>query len=148
MKIKIFYNDGSEYKGDVKNEKPHGYGVMTYNDGSTYVGEWSEGKRHGHGTYSDPCLFDYDDSYSYTGQWKDDMMHGQGTIQYDNGRMLISEWWCGHLYGRLTLFRGDGTIEQQVDLNSMEDLEKENDLSNNDVPQESIFATNFDGGNK
>jgi len=32
------------YKGEWKNEKPNGLGVMTYPDGHKYVGEWKNGK--------------------------------------------------------------------------------------------------------
>ena len=31
------------YKGEWKNEKPNGLGVMTYPDGHKYVGEWKDG---------------------------------------------------------------------------------------------------------
>ena len=32
------------YKGQVKNEKPNGLGVMNYLDGSKYIGSWKNGK--------------------------------------------------------------------------------------------------------
>ena len=38
------------YKGEWKNEKPNGLGVMTYPDGHKYVGEWKNGKYNGQGT--------------------------------------------------------------------------------------------------
>ena len=34
------------YKGEWKNEKLNGLGVMTYPDGHKYVGEWKNGKYH------------------------------------------------------------------------------------------------------
>ena len=37
------------YKGQVKNGKPNGLGVLTRPDGEKYIGEWKDGKEHGHG---------------------------------------------------------------------------------------------------
>ena len=42
------------YKGEWKNEKLNGLGVMTYPDGHKYVGEWKNGKRNGQGTFTFP----------------------------------------------------------------------------------------------
>ena len=40
------------YKGEWKNEKPNGLGVMTYPDGQKYVGRWKDDKRNGQGTFT------------------------------------------------------------------------------------------------
>ena len=32
------------YKGQVKNGKPNGLGVLTRPDGEKYIGEWKDGK--------------------------------------------------------------------------------------------------------
>ena len=37
------------YKGQVKNGKPNGLGVLTRHDGEKYIEEWKDGKEHGHG---------------------------------------------------------------------------------------------------
>ncbi|MCL1833931.1 MAG: MORN repeat-containing protein, partial [Leptospirales bacterium] len=34
----LTYPDGSEYVGQVKDDKPHGKGTYTYSDGSKYTG--------------------------------------------------------------------------------------------------------------
>ena len=38
------------YKGEWKNGKPNGLGVITYRDGHKYLGEFKDGKKHGQGT--------------------------------------------------------------------------------------------------
>jgi len=53
------------YKGEWKNEKLNGLGVMTYPDGGKYVGRWKDDKRNGQGTYTFP------DGGKYVGEWKD-----------------------------------------------------------------------------
>ena len=39
------------YKGDVKDGKPNGIGILTYSVGSKYVGEWKDGEIY-NGTYN------------------------------------------------------------------------------------------------
>ena len=40
---KIKYNDGSEYIGDFKRNKKHGYGLWVSCNNSQYEGYWFEG---------------------------------------------------------------------------------------------------------
>lgn len=42
------------YKGEWKNDKRHGYGVLETSDGYSYVGQWCENMRHGLGAASFP----------------------------------------------------------------------------------------------
>ena len=51
------------YKGEWKNEKLNGLGVMTYPDGHKYVGEWKNGKYNGQGTST------YPDGGKYVGKF-------------------------------------------------------------------------------
>jgi hypothetical protein len=49
------------YTGEWKNNKMHGFGVLTYENGSTaYEGEWENDEFHGKGTLynEDPIRFD------------------------------------------------------------------------------------------
>lgn len=69
---------GYEYKGELKNGKPHGVGIATYSCKKiecTYAGEWRNGTKHGNGVMriGDNC---------YVGEWSHDEPHGQGT-HYD-----------------------------------------------------------------
>ena len=53
-----------KYKGEVKDGKPNGLGVIIYTNGSKYVGGWENGKYQGHGTFTKP------DGTKYVGSWK------------------------------------------------------------------------------
>ena len=48
---KIKYNDGSEYIGDFKRNKKHGYGLWVSCNNSQYEGYWFEGQRDGEGVF-------------------------------------------------------------------------------------------------
>jgi hypothetical protein len=41
--------DGGEYNGEVKDEKPQGQGTCVWPGGATYTGEWRAGVMHGKG---------------------------------------------------------------------------------------------------
>lgn len=83
------YYDGSMYTGELKDETPHGKGIMYYNkDGSRYVGEWVDGKYNGKGVlYSHNHL-------ALFAHWKDHMLHGdvwyhEGPVmKYENGVLI------------------------------------------------------------
>lgn len=67
-----------EYKGELKNGKPHGVGIASYSCRKIeciYAGEWRNGTKHGHGVMriDDNC---------YVGEWDYDEPHGEGT-HYD-----------------------------------------------------------------
>ena len=52
---KVWKNFGDEktqqiYKGEIKNQKPEGLGIMLFPDGTKYMGMWKVGKKHGHVT--------------------------------------------------------------------------------------------------
>ncbi len=69
-KIKIKYDDKSEYVGQFKYKEdenrliPDGTGQMTYSNGDVYEGEWKEGKRNGTGKMT------YRNGDVYEGEWK------------------------------------------------------------------------------
>ena len=90
------------YKGEWKNEKPNGLGVMTYPDGQKYVGRWKDDKRNGQGTFT------YPDGGKYVGRWKDDKRNGQGTLTYPNGREYEGVFKSGERNGQGTLIFPDG----------------------------------------
>ena len=54
------------YKGEWKNDKRHGYGIIEDTDGFSYIGEWSENMRHGLGVAT------YPDGTKLEGEWKHD----------------------------------------------------------------------------
>lgn len=54
------------YKGEWKNDKRYGYGIIEDNDGFSYVGEWSENMRYGLGVVI------YLDGIKFEGEWRYD----------------------------------------------------------------------------
>lgn len=54
------------YKGEWKNDKRHGLGIIEDTDGFSYIGEWNENMRHGLGVAFFP------DGTKLEGEWKDD----------------------------------------------------------------------------
>ncbi len=72
------------------------YESYTYHDGSQYEGEWKDSKKHGYGTYIRP------DGMKYIGEWKEDKPDGQGTLIYPDGGKRVGEWKEGKYIGEIT----------------------------------------------
>ena len=72
-KITKKYKNGDIYVGEMKNDKPHGYGTYTWPNGEKYVGAFKNDTKHGHGTWT---LKDV----KLVGEWKEDKTHGHGTF--------------------------------------------------------------------
>jgi hypothetical protein len=53
-----------KYKGEVKDGKPNGLGIIIYSDGSMYVGRWKNGIREGQGSQI------HKGGGKYSGSWK------------------------------------------------------------------------------
>lgn len=47
--LEIRYADGSVYRGETQDQKPHGQGQLRSPDGHTFYGCWRAGQKHGHG---------------------------------------------------------------------------------------------------
>ena len=74
--------DGSEYKGEHVNGKPHGRGTTVTSQGSRFAGTFRYGKRHGPGSF---------------------------TFTTDGEEVkCIGQWWRGVSYGSLVMVRSDG----------------------------------------
>jgi len=69
------------YKGEWKNGKPNGLGVITYTDGHKYVGEFKDGKKHGQGTYT------WADGDKEVGEWKKNELWN-GTMYDKDGNII------------------------------------------------------------
>jgi 1-phosphatidylinositol-4-phosphate 5-kinase len=46
---KIFGGDNDDYKGDLRNDVPHGKGTKKFSNGDIYKGEWKNGFMEGKG---------------------------------------------------------------------------------------------------
>ena len=72
-------NDGRyRYRGQLKNGRYDGYGVLTLGDSVVYSGQWKDGKRHGCATVTDPS------GRRVLTVWNADTLIG-GTIGYESG---------------------------------------------------------------
>ena len=45
------YPNGSIYRGQMKGENRHGYGIQLWPDGAKYEGHWNDNKAEGKGTF-------------------------------------------------------------------------------------------------
>mgnify|MGYP003313446926 CR=1 FL=1 len=68
-----------KYRGEVKNGKPNGFGILIYKDGRKYEGNWKNGIWFGKGKYS------FNDGSGYNGEWKNGVESGLGILTYPNG---------------------------------------------------------------
>lgn len=122
----IILDDGSSYVGQVKDNKPHGYGTFVGVDGIKYIGEWVRGHRHGKGKfhhsvtgieYSGEFKNDKINGYgvriipdqeTYEGEWRNDLPHGQGRCLHSNGEVYSGNWENGKMsgYGKITAPNG------------------------------------------
>jgi len=80
------------YKGEVKNGKPDGLGLMIYPFGKKYVGEWKDGKYHDKGTET------FDSGGKYVGTWFYGMMK-TGTLFDKNGKSIM-KWKNGKVVSK------------------------------------------------
>jgi len=89
------YLDGN-YKGEEKNDKPHGKGRLEWSDGSYYEGEWKNGKRHGKGKFinfvTDPSEDENYDYLEYEGCWKNGKPNGKGIEILKKDNLLYQEY--------------------------------------------------------
>jgi hypothetical protein len=100
---------GTHYKGEWKNNKFHGTGLLVDWKGNTFIGEFSEGKLHGN------VLVKYYDGSVFRGKYFNNSKNGPGKLLYSNGNYLVVNWvnnlpegWGKlHDYEDLLLFEGD-----------------------------------------
>jgi hypothetical protein len=97
------YVNGDRYEGYWEDGKFHGIGIYTWANRSSYVGEWKDGKMHGQGKYT------FADGIYYVGQFKDGKFHGIGIRQYANGDSYDGEWKDGKYHGEGTYTWANGS---------------------------------------
>ena len=93
-KGKLIYNNGTEYIGNFKNNKPDGYGQLTQENGEIYQGEWKEGKINGHGTRF------HKNGDKYIGNYVDNVRNGYGVYIFSNGNTYEGNWVKGKANGK------------------------------------------------
>ena len=90
------------YDGELKGNKPHGYGTYIFANGEKYIGYWKNAERSGEGTYT------YPDGEEYVGEWANDCRHGQGTYTFADGEKYVGEWKNGEKSGFGSFTYADG----------------------------------------
>ena len=93
------FDNGDQYVGGFKKDKPNGQGTYTWADGGKYVGVWRDGgKLEGTQTWAS--------GNKYVGKYKNGKAHGQGTYTWANGNKYIGEYKVGERHGTGTYIVG------------------------------------------
>ena len=74
----VTIEDVGDYKGELKDNMPHGQGRMVYQTGVIFEGEWKDGWEC-RGIYTHPGKFVYE------GEMEGGIAHGQGKLTFANG---------------------------------------------------------------
>mmetsp|Transcript_44264 Transcript_44264/g.50963 ORF Transcript_44264/g.50963 Transcript_44264/m.50963 type:complete len:532 (+) Transcript_44264:716-2311(+) len=98
------FSNRTNYKGEYKNDKKHGFGWHNYPNGDIYEGNFAHNKREGKGklTHRNGC--------SYDGHWENDRKTGSALETYPNGGTYEGEFRLGTKSGQGTLTKPDGYI--------------------------------------
>lgn len=100
---KANYENGNKYEGEYKDGKANGHGVETMANGDKYDGEWKDGKKHGHGVMT------LAGGYKYDGEFKDDNMNGHGVYTDADGDKYDGEFKDNNQHGHGVYTGVDGT---------------------------------------
>ncbi|CAF0994686.1 unnamed protein product [Adineta steineri] len=129
--IERIYPDGIEYKGHLKENKRHGYGICKFGNGENYEGEWfndqtngqgirrfpsgnryegseRNGKRHGYGIYY------VANGEKYQGNWADDKMHGSGKYTWPNSTQYEGTFKDDKKHGQGTFTFANGRVKHGI----------------------------------
>lgn len=95
-----YWNDGTVYEGNWKNDKANGKGRMVHPNGDVYEGYWENDRACGKGTF----IHNYGstDIYAgvkYEGTWKNDKQNGEGFEIWPNGDRYQGQYENGLKHG-------------------------------------------------
>ena len=111
---KLFFPDGSIYKGFFRNNKMEGRGRLLNKNGFVYEGEFKNGLSNGYGKYV--AL----DGTTYKGLWLDNKQSGLGEIIYPDGSKYIGNFLHGKKNGQGKLtFRDRNVYEGNFENNEI-----------------------------
>jgi serine/threonine protein kinase len=97
-KQRIDYNAGY-YEGEVKDEKPNGYGKYVFNNGNWYEGYWKNGMLNGQATH-----YSAEAKRTDKGEYKDNKRTGKGRMEWENGNWFEGEWNDNGFNGQATYY--------------------------------------------
>ena len=98
------FPDGTIIKGFFKENKLNGAGFIEYINGNTYEGEMKNGKPNGKGEMK------YQNGLVYIGQVKNGQPNGDGTMHHKNGAYQKGKFENGYPYGEIETRTNSGTI--------------------------------------
>jgi len=90
-----------QYRGQWREDKKHGFGVLLFRNGGVYAGQWENNQKHGLGVLFDNTSEDTTQmpAFRYEGQWHNDQPHGLGAEETDQ---------CSAYYGRFVYGKRQG----------------------------------------
>ncbi|MCU7549849.1 protein kinase [Chitinophagaceae bacterium LB-8] len=141
----LYDHAGDEYNyyGEVKNGKPHGYGIAKYTKGDVYEGYYKNGKMSGEGTYT------WENGSQYIGQRKNDKRDGYGTFIYEDGSKYAGEWKNGVQSGEGKIYDSDGNLlyEGRFENGKMvDDLVDEDDDKDLTTSRNGYYVVQYEDG--
>jgi hypothetical protein len=103
------FENGDLYKGQFKNGRFEGQGILYFKNGDKYLGNWVASQRQGRGRleFADKSVYvgafvndkmdgegerTYPDGSRYTGAWRNNQREGEGKLQLANGEILQGIW--------------------------------------------------------
>ena len=91
----IYYEDGSKYKGEIKDNKRNGKGEYnSITENYNYNGDWKNDKKEGEGTLN------FTDGTEYTGYFKNNQFNGEGKMIWKNGFSYQGNFLNNCLHGK------------------------------------------------
>ena len=85
----MYFNDGSKYEGEYKNDYWDGKGTFYWKNGDKYEGEWKNNEKYGKG------IMYYNNGNRFEGEWKNDKKEGEGILFHTNGDKEIEYYLKG-----------------------------------------------------
>ena len=121
--------NGRQYRGDVKDGVPHGFGSELWPNGSIYEGIYVSGRRKGQGrlvwaegnsyegTFENDEMsgygtFTWNNGDKYEGMFKHSKMHGEGSFTWSNGNRYIGGYSNGIRHGFGIFLWSDGRVNK------------------------------------
>lgn len=83
----VYYSNGNQYIGQIRNFHLDGQGIMIFKNGSKYEGPFQLSQMMGEGS-----LYYANEGNYYFGGFRDNKKSGKGTIAYSNGDKYFGDW--------------------------------------------------------
>jgi hypothetical protein len=117
---KYTWTDGRIYKGEFRENKIHGMGMLRTRYGDTYIGMWEDNLQHGKGKYI----------WKNGSVYKGDFVHGNQVLSQTSLSPLVSSDAEQHGIGRLTTMKGE--IQEGVWVEGVFSSQKTSSLASKD----------------